>query len=731
MKKVNIKNNQDIENLLQYKDVKFYQLYNYISDKNLTIDENFDTKHEYEGLYPHALLKPTQSGLSLIPIAYEAGDNSTDASCENLEYAFEVNEKNLINMIIQYDVDGIPNHDIEKAISYGGYFGPKDTNKSGKYMEGFSNLCGCAADIVEIYTNNGDGWYKSRVNFLKLKNMVKSFEESVNYLDDKKKDLYRGISYKYIANAYIEKPKQVPINDIKSIANESIITKNKGTILVFKDCHKDIIDKDSFIEDIKNLKEALGRRYWRDIDNGTKISIIENGTRKEVKSIDYLMRSENCNYRNAFNTTYFELKNIFKVSDFTHDDKDEDYLTLNVCIKEKTELYAEKIPKKSKIDYSKKILVPKILAIGIKHQGLTVERNGKPIEDNVECGLTSHNNYNGICLEMCVDSRMDESLFVTGNKSRLSSKKLNRMLSKKLDYIMSEAFKVKCKKQDKITYIDADGQEQEVYPTIIKYDPLKEDNSCEKIKKDDKTEEKLIINIPQNIKKEQNYNIKNLSSNYKKTVASGLVFAAKYKSEIERFDSDSNKMRYKRKDEDYLIYDDEIDEQLGIRNKHLQDWWSKQGITNTTLEKRLIESINSNFQKEVFNIYKNQIEPILKENTPALLPEVELFRNSYTNKEKENSEPQRMDFCLIMPSNKKIIIEVDGIHHFAEKENGKWIASDKKYASQCKFDNEWQLRGNEIYRISNRALMDNKSEDNIIFIKEFFIKLFKKHKILN
>ena len=32
--------------------------------------------------------------------------------------------------------------------------------------------------------------------------------------------------------------------------------KNKGTILVFKDCHKDIIDKDSFIEDIKNLKHC-------------------------------------------------------------------------------------------------------------------------------------------------------------------------------------------------------------------------------------------------------------------------------------------------------------------------------------------------------------------------------------------------------------------------------------------------------------------------------------------
>ena len=142
-------------------------------------------------------------------------------------------------------------------------------------------------------------------------------------------------------------------------------------------------------------------------------------------------------------------------------------------------------------------------------------------------------------------------------------------------------------------------------------------------------------------------------------------------------------------------------------------------------------SMKSEFQKKIFSIYKKEIEKILKHNTPVLLTEVELFHNSYTNKQNKISEPQRMDFYLILPNDKKVIIEIDGIQHIADKDiSNKWIASEDKYAMQCRFDNEWFLDGNEIYRIPNK-LLKGKSESEVTkFIVGFFISLLTKHKVI-
>lgn len=755
-KKIYIKNSQQIEDILIKKNISFYKLYEFISKENIIIDENFDVKKEYEGLYPHALLKPTQSGLDLQAIAFEAGDNSTDAKCEVLEYRFCINEKGLIDMIYSDDGDGIENHDIKKAVAYGGYFGPKDVNKSGKFMEGLSNICGSAAGVVDIYTSNGNGqgWYKSRINFNKLKNMVKIYEESVIKLIDIKKEVYRGIAYKYIANSYIQEPTKTSIGSIRSILNDKIVMKEKGTIIVFKNCNTDIIDASSFDEDIKNLKEVLGRRYWKDIDNGIEIYVVKDGTKERVKSIDFMMRSEKCNYRNAFNTRYFELEKIFKVSDFTEKEEDNDYLSLNVSIKEKTHLYTDKILKRPKKNTVDKILVPKLLSIGIGHQGLSVERNNRPISDNVQCGLTRHNNYNGISVEICVDSRMDDVLFVTGDKSSLSERKLNRVFGKKLDFILSQAYKVKCNKQKIISYENADGEYVEVCPSIIRYESLTEDegktdikNNAIDILKGNIVDENIensknnvankgidIVenNVDECIITKNTNEFSNLQLVNNSNWVSGLVFASKYKPAC-RYDSHSNIMLYERNDYLYLVFDDTIDEKEGIRNKHLQQWWARNANISMTLEERIMQAIpeKSIYQKIIFSTYKNKIEPILKENTPALLVEVELYHNSYTNKENKNSEPQRMDFCLVLPNNKKVLIEIDGIQHIGEKDkDGKWIASEEKYAKQCKFDNEWVLKGNEIYRISNKIFKDMKTEERAAFIENFFILLFKKHNII-
>lgn len=742
-----IKNNEQLESLLIDNKIKFEQLSEFISDESIIIDKAFNAKYEYEELYPHSLLKPTQSGLDLQAIAIEAGDNSTDAGCKYLEYRFWINENGTVNMAFGDDGEGIKNHDIKTAVAYGGYFGPTDLHKSGKFMEGLSNLCGSAADIIEIYTSNGTVWYKSTVNFKKLKDMIKIYEESIIDLDDTKKDIYRGISYKYMAHSYIEDPIKIDISSIKNIVSKNILQKNRGTILVFKECNTDVIDKESLNEDVENLKHILGRRYWRDIDNGIKINVIKEGQQEEVKSIDFMMRSRNCNYRDAFNTKYIKLDKVFKMSDFTKNETDTEYISLNVSIKQKTKLYMDKIPKRK----TKKIIVPKLLAIGIDHQGLTIERNNRPIRDNITCGLTRHNDYNGISVELCVDSRMDKVLFVTGDKSGLSERKLQRVFKDKMNFILKGAYKVKKGIQDYMCYQNADGEEVKVYPTIIE---LKEDTSQNKkeesnIKEINDNDETIdnngedikpaigIIDIDKNDldkNKEEHIEdpptIDDFLSFKSEDYVEGLVFASKYKPDY-RYDVTGKKIIYKKNNSKYLIYDEKIDKYNGLRMADFKRWCEKQGIELVDVENQMQNSMKSEFQKKIFSIYKKEIEKILKHNTPVLLTEVELFHNSYTNKQNKISEPQRMDFYLILPNDKKVIIEIDGIQHIADKDiSNKWIASEDKYAMQCRFDNEWFLDGNEIYRIPNK-LLKGKSESEVTkFIVGFFISLLTKHKVI-
>lgn len=775
-----IKNAQDIELILKENNTNFYSLYDLISRRDILISDDFDVKREYDGLHPHVLLKPTQSGLDLQAISFEIGDNSTDANCKILEYKFLINENKLVDIICSDDGDGIKEHDIKRAVAYGGYFGKKEKNKSGKFMEGLSNVCGTISGTTYIYTNTGDGsgWYKSVVDFTKLKNMIKVYEDNITKLSDSKADIYRGISYKYMANSYIDQPMKINIDEIKHMVNGDILDKGHGTIIVFKNCYKDIIDDVTLDSEIEKLKVMLGRRYWKDIDTGIKINVINRNIGEYVKSIDIMMRNKECNYREAINTKYFELNDMFKVSDFTGNMADNDYLPLSLSIKEKTDLYYYNANRKKPGAPKGKIRVPNILAIASENQGLSVERNNRPISDTLPFGAKPHPDYNGVFIELCIDSRLDEIFFVTGDKSRLSSRQIDKVIGKKLSSITSQIKDIKANRKEKISYINSEGKRVEIVPTVFKYEPVCDieeeqtgDDQHEVTSITDYTEQininngsnetdnnskdsgsdcidiggQLIINTGGNDNQNISIDNDNEEENYindtqimigkgDSSWTAGLVFAANNKSEC-RFDVVNNTMKYKKNDKSYLVFDDEISMEEGIKVRHLKKWWSKQNNTSTTLENKMNESIreDATFQKLVFNTYKNKIESSLGDKVPALLPEVELYHNSYTKKQNPDSEPQRMDFCLVLKNRKMILIELDGIQHVSAWDNRtkKWIASESKYAKQCQFDNDWKLDGNEIYRISNKTFKDLDNENKRMeYIENFFIRLFKKHGII-
>jgi very-short-patch-repair endonuclease len=126
-----------------------------------------------------------------------------------------------------------------------------------------------------------------------------------------------------------------------------------------------------------------------------------------------------------------------------------------------------------------------------------------------------------------------------------------------------------------------------------------------------------------------------------------------------------------------------------------------------------------------------QIEPVgqrpqpLGEALPALLPQVYLHYDPAVVKTLRRRLPlprQRMDFLLLLPGRQRIVLEVDGKHHFSENDQ----PSIRVYADMVSADRELRLAGYEVYRFGANELVGNGAEASIA---DFFEKLFRLHRV--
>jgi len=81
-----------------------------------------------------------------------------------------------------------------------------------------------------------------------------------------------------------------------------------------------------------------------------------------------------------------------------------------------------------------------------------------------------------------------------------------------------------------------------------------------------------------------------------------------------------------------------------------------------------------------------------------------------------------MDFLLLLPGSRRIVLEVDGKQHFSENDH----PSLKVYAEMVSADRELRLAGYEIYRFGANELVGKDAERRII---DFFDKLFRLHHV--
>jgi very-short-patch-repair endonuclease len=109
---------------------------------------------------------------------------------------------------------------------------------------------------------------------------------------------------------------------------------------------------------------------------------------------------------------------------------------------------------------------------------------------------------------------------------------------------------------------------------------------------------------------------------------------------------------------------------------------------------------------------------------PALLPEVWLHWDHKTVRERgrEALLGFRMDFLLLLPHGQRVVLEVDGSHHYASPDGKRPDAA--RYAAGMRFDRELKLRGYEVFRFGATELQDLGPARDLL--QAFFADLFRR-----
>lgn len=206
-----------------------------------------------------------------------------------------------------------------------------------------------------------------------------------------------------------------------------------------------------------------------------------------------------------------------------------------------------------------------------------------------------------------------------------------------------------------------------------------------------------------------------------------LIFASRGpKPEIGFADAINNDIVILSGEESCLVYDRPIGAS-GLLWSELIAWWGEvtPGADAANLGARLQESLASDAECKLFATYFKTYRSTLGAALPALLPQVYLHYDPAIVKTLRHRLPlprQRMDFLILLPNRQRIVIEVDGKHHFSEDD----LPSLKVYADMVSADRELRLAGYEVYRFGANELVGDRAEARIT---DFFDKLFRLHRI--
>lgn len=208
-----------------------------------------------------------------------------------------------------------------------------------------------------------------------------------------------------------------------------------------------------------------------------------------------------------------------------------------------------------------------------------------------------------------------------------------------------------------------------------------------------------------------------------------LIFAAKGpKPQILLKDALNNDIEIVKNAEYCLTYEDPIPAE-GLRFSRLVSWWrDREQFAGTVTERdaalalhdRLQASLESEAEKVVFDAYAGRYRDSF--DIAALIPQVYLHYDPYDQRTRNRSATgspltrQRMDFLLLFSDRRRVVIEVDGKHHYANGEK----ASPELYSQMVAEDRRLRLAGYEVYRFGGSELFTLTSK---AMLEDFFDQL--------
>jgi very-short-patch-repair endonuclease len=178
--------------------------------------------------------------------------------------------------------------------------------------------------------------------------------------------------------------------------------------------------------------------------------------------------------------------------------------------------------------------------------------------------------------------------------------------------------------------------------------------------------------------------------------------------------------------ENRLIYDRPLPE-AGLTWAALVNWWAADVLQEGNLDlaqrhlyQRLTMSLARPPEKLLFRTYADRF--VADSGVPALLPQVYLHYDPYVRRYPQERPGsvirQRMDFLLLLPQRRRVVLEVDGRHHYASS-NGQ--ADPHKYATMVAEDRGLRLVGYEVFRFGGAELMHEEPAEALL--EDFFTRL--------
>jgi len=231
-----------------------------------------------------------------------------------------------------------------------------------------------------------------------------------------------------------------------------------------------------------------------------------------------------------------------------------------------------------------------------------------------------------------------------------------------------------------------------------------------------------------------------------------LIFASVgAKPELVFRDAINNDVEITKHADKVLVFDRPLPSSGLLLWSDLRSWWADtHGVSDSDeakkqLYRRLLRAVRASGspgELAVFTSYYELYGAMLGDKLPALIPQVYLHYDPYTKRQRGDDQVlprQRMDLLLLLEQGVRVVIEVDGRHHYGNEDSTcstRYLASPDKYAEMAREDRSLRLRGYEVYRFGANEFHDVDLEQRRVgpgarhCVKEFFDQLLTRHRVL-